>query len=158
MVLADTSQTARTRRLKARIIAGWRSANPGKPEQGPGGQTTDYTTTYIASRLGNKPFYGVGVEGTTNPPGSAVTGCGCVSIVPTTITINACGKTTLTVVAGVTYTFINTFSGVGYDVTVTWLDSANLNIDPMISLTGIASSTKEAPVGAVSVAIGVVCP
>jgi hypothetical protein len=77
MGTADNSQTARTAILKARTLAVWRASAPGKPEQGPGGQTTDYTTTYIASRLGSKPFYGTGVAGTTNPPGSTVTGCGC---------------------------------------------------------------------------------
>lgn len=80
MGTADNSQTARTTRIKAQKLAVWRSANPGKPEQGPGGQTTDYTTTYIASRLGNKPFYGTGVTNVVNPPGSEITGCGCAGL------------------------------------------------------------------------------
>jgi hypothetical protein len=35
MPIADNSQTARTQRKKAQILASWRAANPGSPEQSP---------------------------------------------------------------------------------------------------------------------------
>jgi hypothetical protein len=56
MPTADLSQSARTLRKKAQILASWRAANPGKLLQGPGGQTTEYTTTYIPTKLGSLPF------------------------------------------------------------------------------------------------------
>lgn len=149
MVLTDTSQTARTTRLKARTLAGWRSANPGKPEQGPGGQTTDYTTTYTASRLGNKPFYGVGVEGLIEPPGSNATGCGCPSISGETFTITGCDKVFFLVTAGSLYTFVNTLTQNA--ITIQWraVDDSPIGIPIYVDPSQTVDLT--APPGATSV-------
>lgn len=62
MVLADMSQTERTRRMKARALAAFHNLNPTVREQGPGGQTTAESVRLDRVR-GQRPYttYGGGL-------------------------------------------------------------------------------------------------
>lgn len=59
MVLTDTSQTERTRRIKARALAAFRRSNPTTPEQGPGGQTAAESLR-VDRQLGQRPYITIG--------------------------------------------------------------------------------------------------
>ena len=56
MPTADNSQSARVARKKAQTLAAWKAAHPRSLLLGPGGQTADYTETYLPARLGAIPF------------------------------------------------------------------------------------------------------
>jgi hypothetical protein len=56
MALADTSQTERTRRTRAQLLATWRIVNASpKKEQGPSGRGTDESVRQVRT-LGQKIY------------------------------------------------------------------------------------------------------
>lgn len=143
MPTADSSHTARITRVKSQKLAAFRASFPSAREQGPGGQTTDYTTTYIWSRLGAKPFYGVGANGLQTDAGCCGSGGGSFSFV-----FNECpvGKPLPTpVTAGTAYTFTNNTGSV---VEVSWLNEGL--IISTLTLMDSNPVTKPAPLNATS--------
>ncbi len=145
MPTADSSQTARITRIKSQKLAAFREANPTVREQGPGGQTTDYTTTYLWSRLGSKPFYGVGANGLETDAGCCGTGGG-----PTTFRFTTCGKHSRpNVTAGTGYTITN---NTGATIKIVWYDSDSDPISTLdLNLPNGETWVYTAPTGAVQV-------